>query len=396
MTIRADCACKSLIKCHEELCGDKVELLCTEDSYIMILADGMGSGVKANILATLTAKILGTMFLKGASLDECVETIVKTLPVCQVRHVAYSTFSILQVSRDGQAYLVEFDNPACLMLRGGQVCPIPFRLREIAGKQIKEAHFPVRTGDIYLLVSDGVIHAGVGQKFPFGWTWEAMAAFAAAQALSCRRAAQLAERICEEADQLYDSRPGDDTTAAVMRIVPAQIVHLMTGPPSDPADDERIVEALMEGDACRIVCGGTSATIVARQLKRPLMPTLLFADPDIPPIAHLQGIDLVTEGVLTLNRAVALLRRYTAAGPQLKGGPDDHLARDLANENGGALLASTLIERCTDLHLFVGKAVNMAHQNPDLPFDLGARQLLVEQLKNLVQAMGKQVSVTYF
>lgn len=395
MTLRADCACQSLTKHHEELCGDKVELLHTDDSYIMILADGMGSGVKANILSTLTAKILGTMFLKGASLDECVETIVKTLPVCQVRHVAYSTFSILQVSRDGQAYLVEFDNPSCLMLRGGQIHPIPFCFREIAGKRIKEAHFPVQTGDIYLLVSDGVVHAGVGREFPFGWPWEAMANFAAAQAPGCQNASQLAGRICREAGRLYGGCPGDDTTAAVMRIVPAQVVRLMTGPPSDPSDDERIVEALMEDHACRIVCGGTSATIVARQLKRPLMPTLDFADPDIPPIAHLQGVDLVTEGVLTLNRAVALLRRYTAAGSEA-GGSDSRLADDLANKNGGALLANILIGRCTDLHLLVGKAVNTAHQVPDLPFDLGARQLLVDQLKTLVQSMGKQATVTYF
>lgn len=396
MTLRADCACKSLTKHHEELCGDKAELLRTKDSYIMILADGMGSGVKANILATLTAKILGTMFLKGASLDECVETIVKTLPVCQVRHVAYSTFSILQVSRNGHAYLVEFDNPACLMLRDGQVHPIPFTFREIAGKRIKEAHFPVQTGDTYLLVSDGVIHAGVGRTLPFGWTWDAMASFVAAQVPNCRNASQLAGLVCQEADRLYGGCPGDDTTAAVMQIVPAQIVHLMTGPPSDPADDERIVEALMAGKARRVVCGGTTATIVARHLKRPLMPTLSFADPDIPPIAHLQGIDLVTEGVLTLNRAVALLRRYTAAGPESGSQPDNQLADDLANENGGSLLANLLIEHCTDLHLFVGKAVNMAHQAPDLPFDLGARQLLVGQLKNLVQAMGKQATVTYF
>ncbi|MDU4975201.1 MAG: serine/threonine-protein phosphatase, partial [Hungatella hathewayi] len=113
MGVTVDVAYKSLNKFNEVLCGDKVELLQTEDSNIMILADGMGSGVKANILATLTSKILGTMFLNGATLEECVETIVETLPVCQVRQVAYSTFSILQVFHNGDAYLVEFDNPSC-------------------------------------------------------------------------------------------------------------------------------------------------------------------------------------------------------------------------------------------------------------------------------------------
>ena len=115
MGITVDVAYKSLNKYTEILCGDKVELLQTEDSNIMILADGMGSGVKANILSTLTSKILGTMFLNGATLEECVDTISETLPICQVRQVAYSTFSILQVYHNGDANLVEYDNPGCIL-----------------------------------------------------------------------------------------------------------------------------------------------------------------------------------------------------------------------------------------------------------------------------------------
>ena len=138
MGVTVDVAYKSLNKFTEILCGDRVEILKTADSDIMILADGMGSGVKANILSTLTSKILGTMFLNGATLDECVDTIVETLPVCQVRQVAYSTFSILQVYHNGDAYLVEFDNPGCIFIRDGRLMPIPQNLREIDGKKINE------------------------------------------------------------------------------------------------------------------------------------------------------------------------------------------------------------------------------------------------------------------
>lgn len=391
MIISADCAYKSLIKHREELCGDKVELLRTEDSYIMILADGMGSGVKANILATLTSKILGTMFLKGATLEECVETIIKTLPVCQIRHVAYSTFSILQVFRNGQAYLVEFDNPACLLIRDGQIGEIPFQYRDIAGKQIKESHFHVHTGDVYIMVSDGAIHAGVGRRLAFGWGWDSMAKYAAAQVPHLPSASRIAHTICQAANALYDKCPGDDTTVAVMRITKAQIVHLMTGPPQSPADDPHIVEAFMEGEAYRIVSGGTSATIVSRELGRPLLPTLDFVDPEIPPIAYIEGIDLVTEGVITLNRTLSLLRRY-AESPE----PDDSFFKELDRKNGGSLIAKVLIENCTDLNLLVGKAINVVHQNPDLPFDLGIRQTLVAQIQQTVQEMGKRVTVTYF
>lgn len=392
MLICADCAYKSLIKFREELCGDKVEMLRTADAYIMILADGMGSGVKANILSTLTSKILGTMFLKGATLEECVETIIKTLPVCQIRQVAYSTFSILQVFRDGHAYLVEFDNPTCLLVRDGSPVPIPFTDRRVAGRLIHEARFTVQTGDTYILVSDGAIHAGVGQReMAFGWGWDRMAAYAAGRLPHCRGAARIAHDICRKADELYDGRPGDDTTVAVMQITEAQIVHLMTGPPQNPADDTRIVQALMSGDAYRIICGGTSATIASRELKRPLRPTLDFSDPEIPPVALLDGVDLVTEGVLTLNRAVTLLKRYTDSA-----GPDDSLYAELDKANAGSRIVRVLIEHCTDLYLYVGRAVNMAHQNPDLPFDLGIRQTLVDQLKTAVEKMGKRVTLTYF
>ena len=153
MAITVDVAYKSLNKFTEVLCGDKVELLKTDDSNIMILADGMGSGVKANILATLTSKILGTMFLNGATLEECVETIVETLPICKVRQVAYSTFSILQVFHSGAAYLVEFDNPSCIFIRNGKLVPIPQNIREVQGKKINEYRFQVQRGDALILMS---------------------------------------------------------------------------------------------------------------------------------------------------------------------------------------------------------------------------------------------------
>lgn len=391
MIISADCSFESLIKYKEELCGDKVELLRTEDSYIMILADGMGSGVKASILSTLTSKILGTMILQGATLEECVDTLIRTLPVCQVRHVAYSTFSVLQVFRDCRAYLVEFDNPACLLVRDGAACQIPFENREIAGQQIKESHFQVQNGDVCIMVSDGAVHAGLGKRLAFGWTWENMARYAVSQVSEQSSAARIAHSICRAADDLYDNKPGDDTTVAVMRITQAKIVHLMTGPPQSPANDKRIVEALMEGDAYRIVSGGTSATIVSRELGKPLIPTLDFEDPEIPPVARIQGIDLVTEGVITLNRTVSLLRRYTQ-GPE----PEDALFAELDRKNAGSLIAKALIENCTDLNILVGKAINVAHQNSELPFDLGIRQTLVEQIYREVQTMGKKVTITYF
>lgn len=393
MGVTVDVAYKSLNKFTEILCGDKVEILETKDSNICILADGMGSGVKANILATLTSKILGTMFLNGATLEECVETIVQTLPICQVRQVAYATFSILQVFHNGDAYLVEFDNPSCIFIRGGRLVPIPQNIRVVEGKKINEYRFRVQKGDALILMSDGTIHAGVGQLLNFGWLWDDIAQYAVKQYALTVSAMRLAASICQACDELYQYRPGDDTTVACMRIINSKPVHLMTGPAQDPEQDEEMVRNFMGGDDTtkRIVCGGTSATIVSRVLDRKLDVSMDYVDPDIPPIAYMDGIELVTEGVLTLNRVVQLLRRYVKNETV-----SEDFFLELDKPNGASMVAKMLIEDCTELHLYVGKAINSAYQNPGLPFDLGIRQNLVEQLKHAVEDMGKTVTITYY
>ena len=392
MGITVDVAYKSLNKFTEILCGDKVELLETEDSNIMILADGMGSGVKANILATLTSKILGTMFLNGASLEECVDTIVQTLPVCQVRKVAYSTFSILQVFHSGDAYLVEFDNPGCIFIRNGVLQKIPKNLREVEGKKINEFRFKVQKGDALILMSDGTIHAGVGELLNFGWLWEDIAQYAVKEYYKTVSAARLAAALSRACDELYQFKPGDDTTVAVMRVIDQKPVHLMTGPASNPDDDARMVRDFMSDESAKkIVSGGTSSTIVARVLNRTMDVSLDYTDPEIPPIAYIEGIDLVTEGVLTLNRTLQLIRRYVK---------NETITEDffleLDKKHGASMIAKMLIEDCTEVHMYVGKAINSAYQNPNLPFDLGIRQNLVDQLRHAIEEMGKKVSVTYY
>ena len=392
MGITVDVAYKSLNKFTEILCGDKVELLETEDSNIMILADGMGSGVKANILATLTSKILGTMFLNGASLEECVDTIVQTLPVCQVRKVAYSTFSILQVFHSGDAYLVEFDNPGCIFIRNGVLQKIPKNLREVEGKKINEFRFKVQKGDALILMSDGTIHAGVGELLNFGWLWEDIAQYAVKEYYKTVSAARLAAALSRACDELYQFKPGDDTTVAVMRVIDQKPVHLMTGPASNPDDDARMVRDFMSDESAKkIVSGGTSSTIVARVLNRTMDVSLDYTDPEIPPIAYIEGIDLVTEGVLTLNRTLQLIRRYVK---------NETITEDffleLDKKNGASMIAKMLIEDCTEVHMYVGKAINSAYQNPNLPFDLGIRQNRVDQLRHAIEEMGKEVCVTYY
>lgn len=390
MNIKVEAAYKSLNKHHEELCGDKVEILETDDSYIMILADGMGSGVKANILSTLTSKILGTMFLNGATLDECVQTVVKTLPVCHERQVAYSTFSILQIHHNGEGYLVEFDNPACIFIRDKKLVELPFERRIIEEREIKETRFNVRLGDTFVLMSDGVIHAGVGQILNFGWCWENVADYALKVVDKAPTAVRLANTISQACDDLYMKNPGDDTTVAVAKIMERKVVTIFTGPPSNELDDNRVMRMLMASDGKKVVCGGTSANIAGRYLKKEVRTTLEYIDPDIPPIGYIDGIDLVTEGVRTLSRTLTMLKRYE------KEELDEAFFDELDKKNGGSMIAKLLIEDCTDLHLLVGKTINVAHQSPELPFDISIRMNLIEQMREVLTKLGKKVTLTYF
>lgn len=391
MGVSIDVAWKSLNKHQEELCGDKVEVLKTDDSDIVILADGMGSGVKANILATLTSKILGTMLHEGAALESCVETVARTLPICKVRKVAYATFSILQIFHSGEAYLVEFDNPSCVFIRDGKLINYPYKTREIEGKKIHEYRFTVKKNDCFVLMSDGVIYAGAGAILDLeGWTWDAMAEYTlkcTKQTLSASRLAVMLSQACSE---LYEEKPGDDTTVAVARVIERRIVNIFTGPPAKKEDDERLMHDFMHTEGKKVVAGGTSANIAARVLRKEIVTKADTSSPDVPPMASIDGIDLVTEGVITLGKSLKLLKKY------VRDEFDTEFFDELDADNGASRLAKLLIEECTELNLFVGTAVNAAHKETALNFDLSMRQNLVEQLVRAAEEMGKTVKVMYY
>ena len=390
MRVCIDVSFKSLNKYQEELCGDKVEVLKRKDADVVILADGMGSGVKANILATLTSKILRTMFQEGASIELAVETIAKTLPICKVRKVAYATFSILQITHDGKGYLVEFDNPSCVFIRDGQIVDYPYEERVIEGKKIREYRFDVKVNDCFVLMSDGVIWAGVGNLMNYGWTWKEMSEYTLRCTKETMSASRLATVLSDACNELYEGCPGDDTTLAVTRVIERKTVNIFTGPPEKKEDDERIIHEFMNAEGKKVVCGGTSANIAARILGKQIITNINYKDMSLPPTASIEGIDLVTEGIITLGRMLKLLKQYES------GDFDVEFFDELDAENGASKLAKLLIEECTDINLFVGKSINAAHQDLDLPFELSVRMNLVEQLQDVAKKLGKTVRVKYY
>lgn len=338
MSVHIDVAWKSLNKKGEELCGDKVVTVRTADSTIAVLADGLGSGVKANILATLTSTICATMVREGASVADVVSTIVNTLPVCSVRKVAYATFSILEIKDSGEGYLAEFDNPFCIYIRDGQRMEFKCEYNEYSGKGVYETRFQALPGDVITIVSDGVIYAGVGESLNFGWTWEHVVKWLLNATALDMSAPRLAAALSDTVNDLYMKKPGDDSTVLVAEVTPHRVVNMLAGPPKEKADDERMVRDYMRSQGKKVICGGTSANIVARVLNRKIRTSLTYSDPSIPPIGFIEGVDLVTEGVLTLTRTLDILQEYCEKDA------DSYYFHRIDEENGAAMLARLLLE----------------------------------------------------
>ena len=390
MSVHIDVAWKSLNKKGEELCGDKVVTVRTADSTIAVLADGLGSGVKANILATLTSTICATMVREGASVADVVSTIVNTLPVCSVRKVAYATFSILEIKDSGEGYLAEFDTPFCIYIRDGQRMEFKCEYNEYSGKGVYETRFQALPGDVITIVSDGVIYAGVGESLNFGWTWEHVVKWLLNATALDMSAPRLAAALSDTVNDLYMKKPGDDSTVLVAEVTPHRVVNMLAGPPKEKADDERMVRDYMRSQGKKVICGGTSANIVARVLNRKIRTSLTYSDPSIPPIGFIEGVDLVTEGVLTLTRTLDILQEYCEKDA------DSYYFHRIDEENGAAMLARLLLEDCTHLKLFIGTAINPAHQNPNLPADLSIKLKLIDRLAELMVRLGKRVDKTFY
>lgn len=381
-----DFASSSLNKYGEELCGDKVEFYNDEKMFIAVLSDGLGSGVKANILATLTAKIAITMLKEGVSIEEVVDTVVKTLPVCAERNLAYSTFTIIKVANDGIAYVAEFDNPSIFFLSDREIKKIEWSTTNINGRKVNESKFELKENDILVFVSDGVVHAGVGKVLNLGWQWEDINKYLKENTNKNMSSKTVTNLLLGACDQLYMQQPGDDTTVATIKAVKPQKAILFSGPPIDTNMDRKIVKKIMSTYGKRIVCGGTAGNIVARELNKPLTTTFNIIDKDIPPVGYINGIDLVTEGVLTIRKATDKLEQVREATD----------LQFLYEEDGASKLAKTLYEDCTHITFIIGRAINPAHQNPDFPNELSIKLYVLNELKNILIKLGKMVEVEYY
>ncbi|MBR5960650.1 MAG: SpoIIE family protein phosphatase [Clostridia bacterium] len=383
-----DIGFKSINHTGEQLCGDHVDIAEQEDgSTIIVLADGLGSGVKASILSTLTSKIISTMLAAGLSLEECVETIAATLPVCSVRGVAYSTFTILRIIQNRTAEVIQYDNPHVILLRDGANWDYPRQEMSIGGKQIYRSVIRLQENDVFIAMSDGCPHAGIGVGYNFGWKREDIISYMEAMNLCGYSAKLLSTMLVDECDRLYGGKPGDDATSCVVRMRRRVPMNMLFGPPGNRDDTDRMMSLFFAKEGKHIICGGTTSSLAAKWLNKPLRPSLNY-EGDIPPIAKLEGVDLVTEGVITVNRVVEYAQDFIG----------DNTCYDIwsNHKDGASLISQLLFEEATDINFYVGRAINPAHQNPDLPINFSIKMNLVQELSAALQKMGKRIKVSYF
>lgn len=369
-----------LKKHGEELCGDSVAVLRHAEWVTLALSDGLGSGVKANISATLTTRIAMHLLENDLPLSEVVETLSETLPVCRVRKLAYSTFAIAQFFRDGRARVVAFDSPPVICLRQRKLTPPACEERVIGGKRIQQCLLELQPGDWVVFVSDGVLNAGIGGRYPLGWGWDQTAQYLERHTHPGLSAQDLADRLAECVSELYASAPGDDVSIIVVKVRHKLVATILTGPPAQRAVDEATIDRFLKRPGLHAACGGTTAKMLARHLGQPLDVDLSTMKPDVPPLARMEHVDLVTEGILTLTRANELLQ--SGAG-----------RRTVRFHNDGASALVRLLLDVDHVHFIVGLAANPAHQNPNLPAQLGIKLAVVREIAEELRRRGIEATI---
>ncbi|MGD0341045.1 MAG: SpoIIE family protein phosphatase [Bacteroidales bacterium] len=375
----------------ERICGDVFlyRYIREEERVIAVLSDGMGHGVKANILATLTATMAMNFTREHKEVDRIAEIIMNTLPVCSERKISYSTFTIVDLDSSGKANILEYDNPSTIILSGNKELDIQWKKVVLdkgknAGKVLRTCTFVPQKEDRIIFCSDGVSQSGMGsESFPFGWERENIAVYASQliTSESSISAVVLAGKIVTMAHKNDGYKAKDDISCAVIYFREPRKLMICTGPPYEKDKDKELAQKISGYEGKVILCGGTTADIVARELNRTIVDELIFEDPELPPESFLEGIDLVTEGILTLQKVNEILKTYNNS-VKLGKGPADKIVKMLMESD--------------EIHFIIGTRINVAHQDPTLPVELEIRRTVVKRIARLLEEKWlKKVSFEY-
>jgi serine/threonine protein phosphatase PrpC len=372
----------------QDICGDafKFRKLPDEGRIIAALSDGLGSGVKANILASMTATMAVKFVAENTEIQRSAEIMMSALPICQVRKISYATFTIVDTSLNGTTRIIEMGNPPFILVRYGKAMEVPFEEIESekwTNRAIKVYDFKVKPNDRLVFFSDGISQAGIGSDaFPLGWRLHGCGQYLEEllENNADLSAHELSDMLIREALRKEpDYLAGDDMTAAVMYFRKPRKMLLFTGPPFDRERDKECANIIDTYEGDKAICGGTTAEIIARELNRKMTMDLNSATKDLPPTSDMEGVNLVTEGIFTLTRTAQYLEKGSGAGK---------------NDPAGRL--SELLLRNDIIEFLVGTRINEAHQDPNLPVDLEIRRNIVKRIADILKQQHlKEVTIKY-
>ncbi len=375
----------------ERICGDVFlsERIKEENRIIAVLSDGMGHGVKANILATLTATMALNFTKEHKDFNTIAEIIMNTLPVCSVRKISYSTFTIIDIELDGKVRILEYDNPQTTIYRNEKEYEPEWQCiildsEKNYGKELRACTFYPKKGDRIVFCSDGIAQSGLGsRKYPFGWGNQNLKTFITntLQKTPFISAHKLAKKVVNLAVGNDNYKPKDDTSCGSIYFREPRKLLLITGPPYEKKKDIDLAMAVYKYQGKKILCGATTAEIVARELGLEIRDNMEFLDDDLPPISYINGINLVTEGILTLTKVTELLRNHDSSFVATKG-PADQIVK--------------LFLQSDEIHVIIGTRINIAHQDPTLPIELEIRRTVVKRIVRLLEEKFlKEVTMEY-
>ncbi|OFX61012.1 MAG: stage II sporulation protein E [Bacteroidetes bacterium GWB2_41_8] len=362
------------------VCGDVFHsrVIKAEGRSILVLSDGIGHGVKANVLATLTA----SMALNYASFhtkpEVAANIFMRALPKSRDGKESYATFTIIEIEDDGQVRIINYDNPRSVIFRRGQVfnpkeIQIPIRGEENAGKILRIREFTPMLEDRIIFMTDGIAQSGLGSKrFPTGWGLDNIETFAESQITREYEisATKLARKILNQASMNDAFEMRDDASCGVVYFRQPRQFMLITGPPFYKIKDADFVKKIQEFPGKKIICGGTTAEIIARELNLEIDIQHRFSEKTLPPAAKMEGFEIVTEGILTLGRVEEILENYTS-DMRLGDTPPEEVVK--------------LLTQHDDIHIIVGTRINWAHQDPDQPVELEIRKSVVRRVVRLLE-----------
>ena len=376
---------------RERISGDVFlsERVVAENRTIVVLSDGMGHGVKANVLATLTAKMAMSFTKEHKEVHHIAEIIMKTLPVCSVRQMSYSTFTIVDIEHNGVTRILEYDNPECFIMRGnerfepGWQCMI-LQSEKNAGKELRYCMFTPQKEDRIVVWGDGITQSGLGSKgLPFGWGLDGAQSFVQRLIKSEPKisARKLSTKLVNMAYLNDGYHPKDDISTATMYFREPRKLLICTGPPFDKENDKVLAQIFKDFKGKKVISGATTGDIISRELDIEIEDVFEFSDPDLPPMSFMEGASLVTEGILTLGRVNEILSKFSETSVPGKG-PADRIV--------------TLILESDEIHFVVGTGINVAHQDPSLPIELEIRRTVIKRMAQILHdKLMKEVNLTF-